>query len=65
MSQTSQDLILLQPLPDPFVLGLEFGFHITDDLLEFGFVPDAVEKGIYFDLGVEPGRESGSFIKFL
>ena len=38
-----QHIILLQPLPHPIMLCLIFGFHITNDLLEVGFVPDAVE----------------------
>jgi hypothetical protein len=43
MSQILQHIILLKPFPDPFMLCLVFCFHITDDLLEFWFIPYAVE----------------------
>ena len=45
----SQHVIFLQPLPDPFMLGLVFGFYVTDDLLELGFITDAIEHRIFFE----------------
>lgn len=49
-----QHLILLQPLPDPFVLCLVFGFRITDDLLKLGFVADGVKKRIILQIPYHP-----------
>ena len=34
----SQHFILLQSLPVPVMLGIVFGFHITDALLKFRFI---------------------------
>jgi hypothetical protein len=43
--------------------GLVFGFHITDDLLEFWFVSDAFKKRTIFDLGDPKGRHCLSLFK--
>ena len=43
-----QLLLLLQPFPYPLVLCLVFCFHIPDDLLKFGFIPETVKEWIIF-----------------
>ena len=43
IDKESRHIILLQPLPDPFMLGLVFGYKVLDDLLELGFITNGIK----------------------
>jgi hypothetical protein len=58
------DFILLQPIADLFMFGLVFGIHVSDDFFEFGFILDAIEEWVMFDIPNHPGVDDVPLITY-